>query len=70
MSRDWVLMEAVARGTLEGPLGPLAATKAAFTVHRALAIEVRAGKVSRLLAFMNGKELAQPTGQWPLPAPR
>jgi ketosteroid isomerase-like protein len=65
---DWVLAETVVRGTLRATLGPLRASGSPFTVHRALAMEMRAGKVVRMMAFMNGKELAQATGQWP-PAP-
>src|SRR5262249_39198906 len=67
---NWVLLEMLLRGTLRGDLGPLEASGGEFTVHRAVLAQVRDGKIARLSAFMNGKELAQATGQWPLPAMR
>jgi ketosteroid isomerase-like protein len=66
---DFVLMETVVRGTLKGPLGPLAVSDKPFTVHRAAIVQIKDGELVRLTAFMNGKELAQAVGQWP-PAPR
>jgi ketosteroid isomerase-like protein len=62
---DFVLLEAVERGTLRGPLGPLTAPDKEFAVHRAAIVQVKDGKLVRLTAFMNGKELAQAAGQWP-----
>ena len=37
-------------------------------VHRALICRVKDGKLARISAFMNGKELAESLGQWPPPA--
>ena len=65
---DFVLMETVVRGTLTGPLGRVSASNTAIELHRALIVAVKDGKVRRITAFMNGKELAQAAGQWPLPA--
>ena len=62
---DTVLVETVARGPLKGPLGRLAPSSQPFAVHRAAIVQVKEGKVRRLSAFMNGKELAQAVGQWP-----
>jgi ketosteroid isomerase-like protein len=62
---DAVLVEAVVRGTLKGPLGRLRAADKPFEAHRAAIVQVRDGKIARLTAFMNGKELAQAVGQWP-----
>lgn len=65
---DSVLVETVVRGTLKGPLGRLAAANKEFRVHRAAIVRVNGGKLTRISAFMNGKELAQAVGQWPPPA--
>jgi uncharacterized protein (TIGR02246 family) len=62
---DTVLVETVVRGRLKGPLGRLAPSTREFAVHRAAIVQVKDGKVRRLSAFMNGKELAQAVGQWP-----
>jgi ketosteroid isomerase-like protein len=62
---DAVLVEAVVRGTLKGALGRLQAADKPFQAHRAAIVEVRGGRIVRLTAFMNGKELAQAVGQWP-----
>ena len=62
---DSVLVEAVVRGTLNGRLGPVSASGKPFAVHQAAIVQVRDGKIRRLTAFMNGKELAQAVGQWP-----
>jgi len=67
---DCALVETVLRGTLKGPLGRLAASGKEFAVHRAAIVEVKDGKITRISAFMNGKELAQAVGQWPLSAPK
>jgi steroid delta-isomerase-like uncharacterized protein len=64
-----VLVETVVRGTLRGPLGLLEGTGRAFAIHRALVMEFAAGKLARLSVFMNTKELAEATGQWP-PRPK
>lgn len=65
---DTVLLETVLTGTLTGALGPVSASGKPFTVHRAAIVEVKNGKIARITAFMNGRELAQAVGQWPLPA--
>jgi len=64
---DFVLMETMLSGTLNGALGRVSAAGKPFTVHRALVVEVKGGKIARIAAFMNGKELAQAVGQWPPP---
>ena len=64
---DSVLMETILSGTLNGTLGRVSAAGKPFTVHRALIVEAKQGKITRLTAFMNGKELAQAVGQWPPP---
>ena len=63
--RDFALAETLARGTLEGAFGPLAPSATPFAVHRAIVFQVRDGKVARIEAFMNGKEVAEAIGQWP-----
>lgn len=60
-----VLVEMMVRGALRGPLGPLHAADKPFAVHRALIVQIANGKIERISAFMNGKELAEATGQWP-----
>jgi uncharacterized protein (TIGR02246 family) len=65
---EFVLLEAVARGTLNGRLGPVSASGKPFTVHQAAIVRVRAGAVERITLFTNGKELAEAVGQWP-PSP-
>jgi steroid delta-isomerase-like uncharacterized protein/uncharacterized protein (TIGR02246 family) len=65
---DAVLVEAVVRGTLGGTLGPVSAAGQPFSVHRALIVRIKDGQMTRMTAFMNGKELAQAVGRWPLPA--
>jgi steroid delta-isomerase-like uncharacterized protein len=62
---DSVLVEAVARGTLSGRLGPVSASGKPFAVHEAAIVQLREGRIRRLTVFMNGKELAQAVGQWP-----
>ena len=64
---EFVLVETVVRGTLQGPFGRLAASHKPFAVHRAAIIQVKEGKLARMSMFMNGKELAEATGQWPPP---
>jgi uncharacterized protein (TIGR02246 family) len=65
-----VLVELVWSGTLAGPLGRLGAAGKPFAVHRAAIVQLKGGRVSRIAFFMNGKELAEATGQWPPPAAR
>jgi uncharacterized protein (TIGR02246 family) len=67
---DAVLVEWVARGTLNGRVGRVSASGTPFTVHRAAIVELREAKVVRCTVFANGKELAEAVGQWPLPAGR
>jgi steroid delta-isomerase-like uncharacterized protein len=64
---EFVLVKTVVRGTLKGPLGRLVASNKPFAVHRAAIVQVRDGKVTRVSAFMNGKEIAEAVGQWPPP---
>ena len=62
---EHVLVTTVVRGTLKGPLGRLAPSHTPFTVRRAAIVHVSDGRIARMTAFMNGKELAQAAGQWP-----
>ena len=62
---DAVLVETVLRGTLRGALGPVSASGQPFSVHRALIVRIKNGKMARVTAFMNGKELAHAVGRWP-----
>ena len=62
---DVALVEMIVRGTLSAPFGRLAASPKPFAVHRAVVVDVRDGKLARMLAFMNGRELAEAVGQWP-----
>jgi steroid delta-isomerase-like uncharacterized protein len=62
---DFVLVEAVVRGTLNDRLGRVSASGKPFVVHRAAIVQIQGGKISRITAFMNGKELAEAVGQWP-----
>lgn len=62
---EFVLVEMIVRGTLRGPLGRLNASGKAFSVHRAAVIQLKRGKLSRVSAFMNSKEIAEAVGQWP-----
>jgi steroid delta-isomerase-like uncharacterized protein len=63
---DFVLLETVARGTLKASRGRFSPSPRPAEVHRAAIVRLRDGKIVRLSAFMNGKELAETTGQWPL----
>lgn len=64
---EFVLVETVVRGTLKGPLGRLSASNLEFGVHRAAIFQVKHGRLIHMSGFMNGKELAEAVGQWPLP---
>jgi ketosteroid isomerase-like protein len=64
---EFVLMEMVVHGRLNGSLGPVSASNREFAVHRAVIVQVQNGKLTRIWGFMNGKELAEAVGQWPLP---
>jgi ketosteroid isomerase-like protein len=64
---EFALVETVVRGTLKGPFGRLTASKREFAVHRAAIVQLQDGKLTRIFGFMNGKELAEAVGQWPLP---
>src|SRR5438034_8911808 len=63
---DCVLVETILSGVLNGTLGPVTASARPFTVHRALVVQFKAGRIGHIRAFMNGRELAQSVGQWPL----
>jgi ketosteroid isomerase-like protein len=63
-----VIAETTWRGRLTGPIGRLSATGKAFAVHRAAVVRLRGGRITEMTFFTNGRELAQATGQWPLPA--
>ena len=62
---DFVLAETIVRGTLAGPFAGLAASGTPFAAHRAIVIQMNDGKLTSLASFMNRKELAEATGQWP-----
>ncbi|HLQ37966.1 MAG TPA: nuclear transport factor 2 family protein, partial [Planctomycetota bacterium] len=62
---DFVLVETIMRGTLQRPLGRLAAADKPFAVHRAAIFQLRGEKLARIACFMNGKELAEAVCQWP-----
>lgn len=64
--RDFVLLETIVRGTLKGPLGHLSGSDRGFAVHRAAVVQAQESGLTRMTWFMNGKELAEATGQWPL----
>jgi ketosteroid isomerase-like protein len=63
---DFALAETIVGGTLRGAFGPLSPSSTPFVVHRAMVFHVRDGRVARIEAFMNGKELAEAVGQWPI----
>ena len=65
---DTILAELIVRGTLTGSFGSIRANHTRFEAHRAVIAKVRAGRIVEMRAFMNGKELAQSLGQWPLPS--
>jgi ketosteroid isomerase-like protein len=62
---DFVLVESVVRGTLNGTIGRTTATNKSFVVHRAEVLCLNDGRIVRMTGFMNGKELALAVGQWP-----
>jgi ketosteroid isomerase-like protein len=66
---DFAFAETLTRGTLKGAFGPLSPSARPFVVHRAMVFQVNGGKLARLDAFMNGKELAEAVGQWPVRRP-
>ena len=63
---DDVLVEAVARGSLARGIGLLPATGRSFAVRRGFIMRVGNGKITGVVAFVNGKELAEAVGSWPL----
>ena len=63
---EFVLIEAVVRGTLKGPLGLVPPSKTPFQIHRALVVQLENGKLAQISSFINGKELADAVGHWPL----
>jgi uncharacterized protein (TIGR02246 family) len=63
---DFVLVEATQRGVLAAPLGPLKPGATPFSLHRAAIVRLADGSVTRITSFLNGKELAESLGQWPI----
>ena len=67
---EFVLLKTVVRGTLKGSLGRLMSTNKQFAVHRGAIVRAKDGKLTQVSAFMNSKEIAEATGQWPPPMPK
>jgi steroid delta-isomerase-like uncharacterized protein len=63
---DVVFVELIGRGTLAGPLGRVPASGSTVTIHRGTLFELRRGRIARVTSFMNGRELAESAGRWPL----
>lgn len=63
---EFVLVETLMRGRLKSPLDRLLALNKPFAIHRAAIIRVTDGKIKNVIGFMNGKELAEATGHWPV----
>lgn len=63
---DDVLIEAVARGSLARGIGVLPAAGRSFAVRRGFIMRVGNGNITGVVAFINGKELAEAVGSWPL----
>jgi hypothetical protein len=63
----FVLLETIVVGTLDGELAGVAAAARPFTVHRGLIVRIANGRISRLTAFMNRKELADAVGYTLMP---
>ena len=62
-----VLIEGVLHARIDRPFGLIKPSAQRISVHRALAIEFEhGGRVRGIKAFMNGKELAEAAGQWPI----
>jgi uncharacterized protein (TIGR02246 family) len=61
-----VLVEGAARGTLARTLGPVPASTRPFSARRGFVIRLSNGKIASVAAFVNGKELAESTGSWPI----
>ena len=55
---DFVLVEAIVRGTVRGALGTLRPSGQHLELHRAFVIEVKNGRIPRIWTALNGKELA------------
>lgn len=63
----YVLVEGTLTATLAKELGPIRPARAPLTAHRAYMFEMDGGgRVQLLRAFMNGKEIAESLGQWPI----
>jgi hypothetical protein len=63
-----VLVEGVWQARVSRPFGLIKPSPQRLSIHRAAILEFDAsGRISRLKAFMNGKELAEAAGQWPIP---
>jgi uncharacterized protein (TIGR02246 family) len=63
---DFVLVEGVARGSLTRALGLVPAADRPFAVRRGFIIRLHNSRISSLVGFMNGKELAEAVGSWPI----
>ena len=62
-----VLVFGVFHGVLVRPIGVIQPSPKPFAVHRAIAASLdNRGRIQALKGFMNGKELAEQLGQWPL----
>ena len=61
-----VLVETITQGTLSAPIGPLSVGPQPFAVHRAFIVQIAHSRIARIISFMNGRELAESSGQWPL----
>jgi ketosteroid isomerase-like protein len=65
---DHVIVELLISGTLEASFGPLDPSSRPFVAHRAAVFRLHGGRVVEYSGFMNGRELADATAQWPLRA--
>ncbi len=63
---DHVLIEAVARGSLARGIGLVPHAARPFAVRRGFIMHVGNGKITGVVGFINGKELAEAVGSWPL----
>jgi uncharacterized protein (TIGR02246 family) len=61
-----VLVESAARGTLARNLGLVPASTRPFSIRRGFIIRLRNGEITSVAAFVNGKEIAESTGSWPI----
>jgi len=63
---DFVLLETTSDFKLKGSLGPVAPSNGSVSVHRAGIFQMKDERLVRASFFMNGRELAEAAGQWPL----